>query len=40
MQASGGIVADSDIDAEFEETVNKSMALRRAVAMAESWVGA
>jgi anthranilate synthase component 1 len=36
LQASGGIVADSDTDAEFEETVNKSMALRRAIAWAQA----
>ena len=35
VQAGGGIVADSDPDAEFEETVNKSGAVRRAVEMAE-----
>ncbi|MEE2657776.1 MAG: anthranilate synthase component I [Candidatus Latescibacterota bacterium] len=35
IQAGGGIVADSDPDAEFQETVNKAMALLRAVEMAE-----
>lgn len=30
IQAGGGVVYDSDPDAEFEETVNKSKALRRA----------
>ncbi|APX88786.1 anthranilate synthase component I [Brevirhabdus pacifica] len=30
IQAGGGVVFDSDPDAEFEETVNKSRALRRA----------
>jgi anthranilate synthase component 1 len=40
LQASGGIVADSDTDAEYEETVNKSMALRRAIAWAEAAFGA
>jgi anthranilate synthase component I len=29
-QAGGGVVADSDLEAEFQETVNKSMALIRA----------
>ena len=36
VQAGGGIVADSDADAEFEETVNKSKAVRRAIEMAEA----
>ena len=36
VQAAGGIVADSDPDAEYEETVNKSQAVRRAVEMAEA----
>ncbi len=35
VQAGAGIVADSDPDKEFEETVNKSMGLRRAVELAE-----
>lgn len=34
IQAGGGIVADSDPDAEFQETVNKAMALLRASEMA------
>ena len=34
IQAGGGIVADSDPEAEFQETVNKAMALLRAVEMA------
>ena len=34
VQAGGGIVADSDPDAEFQETVNKAMALLRAIEMA------
>jgi len=34
IQAGGGIVADSDPDAEFQETVNKAMALLRAAEMA------
>ena len=36
VQAGGGIVADSDADAEFEETVNKSKSVRRAIEMAEA----
>ncbi|HVK02081.1 MAG TPA: anthranilate synthase component I [Armatimonadaceae bacterium] len=36
VQAGGGIVADSDPDAEFDETVNKSGAVRRAIEMAEA----
>ena len=35
VQAGAGIVADSDPATEFEETVNKAMALRRAVKLAE-----
>lgn len=35
VQAGGGVVADSDPDAEYEETVQKSRALRRAVS--EAW---
>jgi len=35
VQAGGGVVADSDPDAEYEETLHKSRALRRAAA--ESW---
>jgi len=35
VQAGGGIVADSDPEAEFDETVNKSNAVRRAIEMAE-----
>jgi anthranilate synthase component 1 len=35
VQAGAGIVADSDPQKEFEETVNKSMALRRALELAE-----
>ncbi|MBU0676144.1 MAG: anthranilate synthase component I [Proteobacteria bacterium] len=37
IQAGAGIVADSDPASEFEETVNKSMGLRRAVELAEKW---
>lgn len=36
VQAGGGIVADSDPEAEYEETVNKSNAVRRAIEMAEA----
>lgn len=36
IQAGGGIVADSEPDAEFTETVNKAAALAQAVALAES----
>lgn len=35
IQAGAGIVADSQPDKEFEETINKSLALRRAVELAE-----
>jgi len=35
LQAGAGIVADSDPDAEFVETVNKAMALGRAIDLAE-----
>ncbi len=35
VQAGAGIVADSDPHREFEETVNKSMGLRRALELAE-----
>ena len=34
IQAGGGIVADSQPEAEYQETVNKAMALLRAVEMA------
>jgi anthranilate synthase component 1 len=36
VQAGGGVVADSVPAAEWEETMNKSRALRRAVALAEA----
>ena len=36
IQAGAGVVADSDPDAEFQETVNKAMSLMRAVEMAET----
>jgi anthranilate synthase component 1 len=35
IQAGGGIVADSDPDAEFQETENKAGALMRAIELAE-----
>ena len=35
VQAGGGVVADSDPDAEYEETVHKSRAVRRAAE--EAW---
>lgn len=35
VQAGAGVVFDSDPDSEYEETVNKSMGLRRAVELAE-----
>jgi anthranilate synthase component 1 len=35
VQAGAGIVADSDPEKEFEETVNKALGLRRAVELAE-----
>jgi anthranilate synthase component 1 len=35
VQAGGGVVADSDPDAEYEETLHKARALRRAAE--ESW---
>ena len=37
VQAGGGWVNDSTPDAEFEETVNKSKAMRKAIAMAETF---
>jgi anthranilate synthase component 1 len=39
LQAGGGIVADSDPDAEHQETVNKAAALAKAVAVAEGAFG-
>ncbi|HSH94269.1 MAG TPA: anthranilate synthase component I [Roseimicrobium sp.] len=38
VQAGGGWVNDSTPEAEFEETVNKSKAMRKAVALAESFL--
>jgi anthranilate synthase component 1 len=37
IQAGGGWVNDSTPEAEFQETINKSMAMRKAVSMAESF---
>lgn len=37
VQAGGGIVADSQAEYEFNETVNKSKAMRKAIALAESF---
>ncbi|MCC6230833.1 MAG: anthranilate synthase component I [Phycisphaerales bacterium] len=39
LQASGGIVADSEAGAEYQETVNKSAALARAIDVAERSFG-
>lgn len=39
LQAGGGIVADSDPDAEHQETVNKAAALAKAVDLAETAFG-
>ncbi len=39
LQAAGGIVADSDADAEYEETVNKAAAMARAINAAEAAFG-
>ncbi|MCE7975167.1 MAG: anthranilate synthase component I [Leptolyngbya sp. PLA1] len=36
LQASGGIVADSDVEAEYQETVNKAAGLGRAIDVAEA----
>jgi len=37
VQAGGGWVNDSTAEGEFQETVNKSMAMRKAIAMAEAF---
>jgi anthranilate synthase component 1 len=37
IQAGGGWVNDSTLEGEFQETVNKSMAMRKAIAMAENF---
>jgi anthranilate synthase component 1 len=36
IQAGAGIVADSDPQAEYQETINKAAAMRRAVELAAS----
>ena len=38
IQAGGGVVYDSDPEAEFQETVNKSRALQRAAESASRFV--
>ena len=38
IQAGAGIVADSDPVREYEETINKSMGLRRAVELADEGI--
>jgi len=35
LQAAGGIVADSEAEAEYQETVNKAAGLARAIDLAE-----
>jgi anthranilate synthase component 1 len=40
VQAGGGWVADSDPEAEFQETVNKAKAMLKAIAMAETFAQA
>ena len=37
VQAGGGWVNDSTPEGEYQETINKSMAMRKAIAMAESF---
>jgi anthranilate synthase component 1 len=37
VQAGGGIVADSDANYEFQETVNKAKAMLKAIALAETF---
>ena len=37
VQAGGGWVNDSTPDGEYQETINKSMAMRKAIAMAEGF---
>jgi anthranilate synthase component 1 len=39
LQAAGGIVADSNVDDEYQETVNKAAALARAIVVAEGAFG-
>jgi anthranilate synthase component 1 len=40
VQAGGGWVNDSTPEGEFQETVNKSMAMRKAISMAEGFAKA
>ena len=35
VQAGGGIVADSNVDNEYEETINKASAVVKAISIAE-----
>jgi anthranilate synthase component 1 len=37
VQAGGGWVNDSTPEGEYQETINKSMAMRKAIAMAENF---
>ena len=39
VQAGAGLVADSDPEAEYQETVNKAMSLMRAIEVAETQLG-
>ncbi|MEJ0088348.1 MAG: chorismate-binding protein [Limisphaerales bacterium] len=39
VQAGGGWVNDSTPEGEYQETINKSMAMRKAIAMAENFGG-
>jgi len=39
LQAAGGIVADSQAEAEYQETVNKAAGLARAIDLAEEAFG-
>jgi len=39
VQAGAGVVADSDPHLEYEETISKSMGLRRALELAAEWKG-
>jgi anthranilate synthase component 1 len=40
VQAGGGWVNDSIPESEFQETINKSMSMRKAVALAENFAKA
>jgi anthranilate synthase component 1 len=37
VTAGAGIVADSDPETEYQETLNKARAMLKAVALAEQW---